>query len=851
MATTITAFVPGPVLLDQAAQNALTIAATGTVASSGAGADGVDGSNLMAWTIVNDGIVASTGGVGIRLLNGGTIENGLTSGPAAAIAGASAGVLISGASGRIVNGGSISGTEGIQLSAGGSVDNRTGGMISGSGTIGSGFGTGAGVYVTGGSGTVSNSGAISGGAYAVAFARGGTVTNYGLIGGGEDGVIVQGGLGSVINAGSIVASVDDGVALFAGGSVTNAVGGSISGTGTLGAGVFITGTSGTLANSGTITGPNHIGVLIVDGGSISNAAGGLISGPDSGVFFQLGAGTLANAGSIGSNGPNGSGVYAESGGSVTNSAGGAITGTKFGVFLEGGFSTLTNAGRISGATYDGVVLGLGGTIVNNAGGTLIGGSNGVYAKYRAPADVTNAGSIGGTAANGAGIDLADGGRITNLPTAAITGGDFGVFITGAAGTVDNQGRIAGTKYDGIGLARGGSITNAANALIAGGSNGIYIENAAAGAVVNAGSIAATSAGGAAVDLGLGGSVSNAPGAVISGSAFGVFVTGRPGSIANSGIIQGYHGVALEQGGTLTNAAGASISGGTSGVFSAGGPATVVNAGSISATGAAGLDIEAGGTIANLANATVSGSAFGVFLMGGDGTIANAGTITGGSYAVKFSGSGNDRLIVDPGAVFQGGAGGGSGTNTLELASGAGGISGINNGTFFNFQSLVVDGGSDWSLNGPNRVSSLTNDGTLAVNGALGVTSAIDPESSGVFLLEGGGSLDVAAIAGSGAQMQFLDGSTLSIDDTAAFGTNVGTSSYLGPLLAGFDSYDRIDLKQFGFSGVSLNYDGTTGLLQIANGAAQVASLQFKPSGLGVGSFHAASDGATGTAIAFG
>lgn len=748
MGETISTPTYGPVDLSTTAQNPLTITSTGEVIALGPGIDGVDGSALMPWSIVNDGLVMSYGGAGISLRDGGT------------------------------------------------------------------------------------------------------VINNSAITGGTDGVVLQGAAGAITNRGSISSSAGDGVALFAGGRVSNAVGAMISGYGTLAAGVFVTGGAATITNSGSIAGPNHLGVLVAAGGSLSNAVGGAISGVDVAVFFEKVAGTVTNAGSLSSGGPNGTGIYLENAGGVTNLASGAIYGHKFGVFLEGGFSSLTNKGKISTATYDGVVLGLGGTVLNVAGATIVGASNGVYGKYRAAVDVTNYGSIGATSATGAGIDLAHGGVVTNMAKASVTGGAFGVFVTGAIGTVSNAGLLQGGKYDGVGLAAGGSVVNAASGTIVGGSNGVYVERAATGTVTNSGLIEAIAAGGAAVDLGAGGRVTNAVGATISGQDFGVFATGQAGTVTNSGTIAGYHGIALEAGGSVTNNANCAIRGAVAGVFATGAAATIINSGTILASSVAGLDIEAGGTITNKAGATISGKDFGVFLTGGSGTIVNAGTISGNSYAVKFSGSGNDLLVVDPGAVFTGGSGGGGGTNTIELAAGTGTVSGINGGSFFNFQNLTVATKGNWSLGGSNSIASLTSSGTLAIAGHLDVTSGVSAGSGAVFRLDTGSSLEVAGMLGKATPMQFLGASSLVIDNALSFGTNVGTGTYAGPLLEAFGAGDTIDLKQFAFNSVSLHYAPTTGLLQLANGAAQVASLSFQTSSMGLGSFHAVSDGATGTQLSY-
>ena len=478
---------------------------------------------------------------------------------------------------------------------------------------------------------------------------------------------------------------------------------------------------------------------------------------------------------------------------------GTITGEKFGAFFDGGVTTLANYGSISGATYDGAILGLGGSVTNAANASISGLSIGVYVKYRAAGSVTNSGAISGSGTASAGIDLADGGGVSNNSTGSISGSNFGVFVTGAAGTLTNVGSITSTKYGGVELVKGGSVTNSAGGSIIGGSAGVYAQTGGPGTVTNSGTIRAASASGAGVALAGGGNITNNPGGSISGGGFGVFTTGTVATLSNSGSISGSHGVGFEAGGNLTNAASASITGQVAGVLSQGGAITLTNAGSITANaaGGAGADIEAGGSIANLAGATISGSAFGVFFTGGSGTVTNAGTISGGSYAIDFAGSGTNRLVVDPGAVFVGQVTGGSGTSTLELASGTGAIGGVGTGSFNHFQVLAIDAGATWTLSGANIAPTVLDKGTVSVAGSLDVSTAIDPSSSGLFQLGSGAVLEVAAATGSATQIDF-QGSTseLIVDNAALFGTNVGTASYAGPQLQQFAAGDEIDLKNF-------------------------------------------------------
>ena len=675
-------------------------------------------------------------------------------------------------------------------------------------------------------------------------------------GSGQDAI--DGGPGtlwSIVNGGKI-ASTNDGLSLRGGAKVTNQAGASISGQGANGAGIFVMGGHATVTNGGSISGPNHHGILINAGGTVTNSKAGSNQRQHTGVFMQSVHRLDQQRRHISSNGSDGTAAYLESGGSITNLTGGTITGAKFGAFIEAG-GTVTNSGTITGSTYDGVVLGHGGTVINNAGALVTAGSVGIYVKYRSPGTITNAGTVRGTGANGTGIDLADGGSLSNAVGATIAGSVFGVFTNGGTATVGNSGSISGAKYDGVALEAGGTVTNQANATITGASNGVYTR--AGGGLTNSGSVTGQVAG---ADLGQGGTLTNNAGGTISGNSFGVFTSGAAGTVNNSGTLSGGHGVALEAGGSLTNNAGASVTGTTSGLFTQGSAATVVNAGTITGTaaGSTGADVEGGGSITNNSGGSIIGTSYGVFLTGGNGTVSNNGTIGGASYAVKFADGVTNRLVVSAGAVFNGAVGGGSGSqSTLELAGGTGSIAGLSGGSgtatengaswfFLHFNNLAVDAGANWTLTGTDQAATITNNGTVNVTGSLDVTSAIDPTSSGVFLLNGGASLEVAAALGTATRFSFATGSKLTVDAAGSFGTGVGTSGYAGPNLQNFASGDTIDLLNFGNAGSSFTYNAGSGLLQLNNGAAQSASLDFQTSSLSGSSFQLASDGGNGTLV---
>ncbi|MBV9247810.1 MAG: S-layer family protein [Acetobacteraceae bacterium] len=876
MSGTISSSISGPVDLATIG-NPATVEASGTVTSTGTLSGIISTASA---TLFNFGLISSQSGLGVSLASSGTITND----------------------------GSISGDEAIQIRGGGLAQNDATGTITATGTIGHSSGSGAGIFITGGTGSINNAGLIDAAAYGVALGAGGMVTNSAQMIGGEDGAIIQGGAGIVENTGSIIATVDDGVALYQGGVVNNEKGAVISGAGTSGAGVFVTGDLGTVTNHGSIAGNLAHGVLIAAGGTLSND--GTITGFRSGVFFQKQAGTLINSGSISANDPlTAAGVYLENGGAVTNTSVGSISGARFGVFLEGAFTTLNNAGFIQGAIYDGVVLGLGGTVNNT--GTIQGTTGGLYVKYRASGTVTNTGLIAASAVSGSGVDLAGGGTLDNQSGGTITGGAFGVFFGGtstlaptvALGTLTNEGLISASKYSAVALGAGGSVTNNAGGTISGVTNGVYIEKSAPGEVTNFGVINASSTTGAGVNLGDGGSVMNK--GTISGGGFGVFATGgsgtitNPATVTNYAVISGDHGVGLQGGGSVFNAKGASIQGGIAGISSQNVAVTVDNAGSVGASTGSGLDIEAGGSIVNEASGTIRGNTFGVFvstnagtvsnagtiigvgncginlkaggvvsnaagatisgttgiaLYGASDTITNSGTVTGASNAITFAGTLNNRLIVTATGIINGNVlGSATGTsNTLELDGGSGAIQANNgNGTVtqkgksFSFSSF---GTLDVGTNGAWTLASADNTAALTDDGTIIVTGSLDVASASG--LHGSGLLDLAS--GSALELAAASGDHTKIDFTGSGQLEIDNAAVFGSQV-GTASYAGPEIHDFStgdvidlrnFSFSGLAAQFVNGVLQLSNSSGQKASLDLQ----GMSDFRAASDGKSGTLL---
>jgi hypothetical protein len=206
-------YVNGIVLTNPSTQNPVTVSATGYVINTTAAynGDAIYGAPGYSWSVTNLGTIHTNtyNSAGVHLTAGGVVTNGQS--------------------------------------------DSTGGLITGAGS---------GIVITGGSGTVTNSGTIQSGGYGVELAAGGTVINAGFIQGDYPAAVALWGGGTVTNFGTIYGTYWDGVELGPGGSVTN---------------------------FGTIYGP-HAGVAYIGtlGGTVTNA--GTIIGGSSGTAMAFGGG---------------------------------------------------------------------------------------------------------------------------------------------------------------------------------------------------------------------------------------------------------------------------------------------------------------------------------------------------------------------------------------------------------------------------------------------------------------------------------------------------------------------------------------------------------------------------------
>ena len=420
--------------------------------------------------------------------------------------------------------------------------------------------------------------------------------------------------------------------------------------------------------------------------------------------------------------------------------------------------TITNDGSISGSSH-GISLAAAGTISNGAGRTI---ASGAYTVYVAGAGyISNAGLIADSDSSvGRGVQIVGAGTISNAQTGTIqAAGHVGLYLVGSA-SVSNAGTITDTNANAIAvyLKAGGTISNAATGTIHSGYRAIYA--AGTSVVTNAGHIVVGSSNqplAMAVQLKAGGTVSNVSGGTIESGGYAISA-GGVASVVNAGQITASgtsnDAIRLSAGGSVSNAATAVIQAVFYGIDVYGGAGNVANAGRITDSGAfvSAIDLHAGGTVNNAASSTIMAAYHAIYTQGG-GTVTNAGTIgvTGANMiAIDLHGGAANRLVVDPGAVFEGVVDGGNAvgsavTSTLELAAGSGTLDGIGS-LVTHFGAIALDSGAQWQLDGSvaglaagQTISGFTTGDTLVLTG---VTLTEVGLAGGVLTLSGGTTLDL-------------------------------------------------------------------------------------------------------------
>jgi plastocyanin len=302
------------------------------------------------------------------------------------------------------------------------------------------------------------------------------------------------------------------------------------------------------------------------------------------------------------------------------------------------------------------------------------------------------------------------------------------FSAASYGTFVNSGTIVSSNNEGVYLRQGGQITN--NGVIYGADGGIYQAYGSNSVIINSGSI-------------LAGAGTNASHPWFSKAGIDAY-------------------------GTVLNSASGLISGVQYGIYLWSNYSSISNAGSIGATSGTGVRLWGVGTVYNTGiitgGASGAGVAFnnGAALSGDGGTLIDSGLISGGTAAVYFGGS-YSRLVVEAGATFSGQVVAKGTGNVLELAAGAPGVLDMG-GSFSGFQTIVIDPGASWTLEGTSAeleagqtIIGLTNADTIEILSNVGVSGGTLIGGTGADTLAPGGVYGV--ILGQGGADTILYDST--------------------------------------------------------------------------------------------
>jgi hypothetical protein len=385
--------------------------------------------------------------------------------------------------------------------------------------------------------------------------------------------------------------------------------------------------------------------------------------------------------------------------------------------------TITSAGSVK-ATASGADAIDGGSgvawSINNSG-TVASSQRYGISLHGAGSSIVNSGSISGySGAGGYGLELDAGGTVTNT----ITGGEDGIIVNGAAGTINNSGQIVSTFDDGASLFGGGSVINNAGAVIKAPTSGGYGPAA-------------------------------------------VYIPAGSANVVNGGSMSGQYGVYLGVAGTVYN--NGTISGSSSAVdFAASSSANLLQVGphgtftgSVNGDGGTihllGDPSQGGGVIGGISNsgqfwgfqsliADTSGTHNDPWVLTGSNSIANV-TINGGLMLGGFSGSSSGSGSLDVTTAVNAASTGSFDLNpgaVLEVAAATGSQTAVD---FMGASQLAVDNAALFGtgIGGTSYLGSqLENFGagdSIDIHNfsASGATLAYDP-TSGLLQLANGGEL---------------------------------------------------------------------------------------------------------------
>jgi aspartate 1-decarboxylase len=436
--------------------------------------------------------------------------------------------------------------------------------------------------------------------------------------------------------------------------------------------------------------PSYTNAVVINPGvTISNIGNGISASPT--------AWTIQNYGSIAGSPTSGVGIYLSAGGSVTNHSSGSISG--FTGIYDSQALSVVNDGSIVGPLGGGIVLNSGGLVDNVSSSSIILGIDGVEINGNA-GTVVNDGSIAGTGiANGFGFGVAlfAGGSVTNAASASITGAEGGIVIQGGAGTVVNDGNItgagSGVLYAGVVLAAGGAVTNATSASITGGTFGVYIYGG--GTLTNAGMVV----GNTGTAVAFGGTGSNLllldPGYGLSGLAIGGTSASNTLELASAASAGTLSGLGTE----FVDFVQTTIDADASWVFN--GANT----------------IEAGTTLTELSGATVTVS----------GTLVNEGSIAIDPSTLTAGGlTGTGVVTIDAGSMFE--VQGTVASGETVMFDGSGAYLHLDTPASVAGSVTNFDVGETIDLNGVNPASVSYSDGLLSFSGGNFALSLTNPGS---------------------------------------------------------------------------------------------------------------------------